>query len=44
MGGWGEVYPSFFGIFLIFFNFAKPVRAIDSDLCSRVVSNVPTTQ
>ena len=24
MGGWGELYPSFFG-FLEFFNFAKPL-------------------
>ena len=26
VGGWGELYPSFFWMFGIFFNFAKPLR------------------
>ena len=26
VGGWGELYPSFFWIFGFFFNFAKPLR------------------
>ena len=25
VGGWGELYPGFLGIFGIFFNFAKPL-------------------
>ena len=30
VGGLGELYPSFFFDFLIFFNFAKPLNELDS--------------
>ena len=33
VGGWGELYPSLFGIFLNFFNFANPIVSECNNNC-----------